>query len=1207
MLSRRRSSEQTAHHPTPPLQTSPSLTRLEAALRGVTVLFSIIAQPDNPTNPNHYSHQRPNLPRPPPDLSDAPPPPDHSAKRRLFARDSRPDRPRRSSAPAPPVHRLVVASSAKNPSQIRLYQLLDYPTVPRVSVTRSWNLSDLRKIDGLGLPVTESVRFGLFFNSGKMFVWLTHSPLARATFLWSLLQTCVSQLRRAPPVQHLRLLDLQTIAENPETSTDPAELDDDISSTNYAGSDRSNVRLASSLEELPDPHLDPLVASHTSPFDPAGSVAPTSRPRSDKPSASDFSRPVPHPGASPRISSNAAAPSTTQSSRPMPPPSPKVSSKHSKRPPRDSLTQKVTRTLSEPKVSAAAGSSSDSDNFADELRKPETIAQTRVASNENLHNLNIDERAFLAAAKRMGAEKPHHLKKSEVLEHFASVGSDPKARIFQNRLKAADGNTAKVIAERRIQQEKKMYRLNDEEKKDLAFALELFHAESNKVPLSDFGTWSDSQIQSLEVENIADIISVEEHDSTLDRSNRKPEYEQEHTVSNGIKHASHPYELLVDSVKRADVWLKKSETLLSPYASLAEDLNNEVILLALQRKNIVDMETQLGDLVRVIAFSPTEQELISDLDGMELSQDPAEANYTEIYQAVEVVSQKANALVQLPQLAEMESVAKIRALIVEKQEKASKALLPSLKKFLSAQYQNDDQESLTGKMDDLRLKTSEEGTSPVFSEFLKGARCLAMCGKTSFDSLLDHYVTVSTHRILETVRLLMRGEGDAVIEKVALDSRSRRFMESVFYACLAEGFRAFRLFGDTLEKYPGKSYVSISSILRRQVPGLNFVEEFITSFSWGDKTVEACLNLHFSHCLDDFTAKLSMCSDLELNGIVARIERLISPETAQLDASGSSLWGSAQYVHSERSSPWLTSSTVSFPQTTQSQTDQSVTKEDRVVSDCLSNFLVTYNELSLASHAMAEKHVNMVTTMMAAPRDISDPVGRAAFFARVKEAVDLCWELASPTFQGQPSGSTTSSKAKSLCEKLIAAAMRNTEVASAVGMKRNADIVKLQCYGYIAARLADAAEDFLIQLAHLSGRVRKHVMLKWAEENLFDSAFGDLHLHELKRNSSSAGLKIREGLNKISAADVSASMKKMVDSCMEGATRTCAIGPFYTEMIAMTREKFEEALRSARKDKHLAEVRPKLLAFSRELLSSLRADMKRQQQLAVQAQQATAL
>lgn len=1147
MLSRRRSSEQPSDFPGPP--SSPSLARLENALRGVHVLFSTIAEPDCLAAPSLRTPDASD-----PDGRSTPPPPaaDPPLRRRLFSRDTRPDRQRRTTV-VPPVQRLVVAASVKNPTHVRLYHLHDHATVPRVSISRAWNLADLRKIDGLGQSVSESVRFGLFFASGKMLVWRTPSPSARAAFLWSLLQTCATRLKRAPPVQHLRLLDLQTFADNPCPSFHsqlPEAGADDSSSTNYAPSDKSNMCLASTLDELPQDHTSqsPRVETRSVSF------LPSSSPSRSDPKSPDALAPAPFHAspASPALLRPQYSPHDGH--RIANPPAPRHVQD-------DSQNQRVTRTLSEPKVTASVPKQTESSQ-ALTLQPRMRDKTSRLQTQKNaVTNMDIDERAFQAAAKRMGAKQSEPICKAVILEQFANVGTNSEVRPLQARLDPFDRRLFEIPGFQQ-QQDPTVSVLTSEELNDLAYSLDLYINEIPSATLPDFGTWAESQIQTLEVDNIADIISSENRASIDSKST---------SLTQGQRN---PFELLVDSVQHHSVWLGKSETLLAPYANLAEDINKEVTLLELQHKNVVDLDNRLSDLIGAISYTGPSLDLLNDLDMMELPANPLEVNFTELFQAIDVISSKSQALETLSGLSDVVAVAKVRDSITQKQQRVSNALLPCLKKVLSMHYDilDENESSLNASL--LRLNTAEKLSIPVLCELCKGARYLRVCDDVAYGQLMDHYVSISLSRVQKLMQYIT-SVTDPDINKNSVDTQASCILDSLFYACLSECFHVNRLFGGSTDSTQGGDEL-IRAIIQRQVPSASFIKRHLHNIARGDGILKSCLLLHFSYAARNFCQWLEECTDVELQasvhrvdakfGLAAGLERTnltTGPAQVSVDSAG-------RLYHR----------------------DQRFSRKGRLMSQFLISFTVSCNGLAVKCLNLVEEHVGTVIALMSASREIGDPAGRATFFMRVKDSVDLCRRLASASFKGISEPSKAETKTRLLCEKLIAAAMRNIEVTSASGSKSCGDIVKLQCYGYIAGCLTDPEQGFLVELGNLSSRVRKHVMRKWAEDCVGET-IGCLGLDDFKQAPSATDHQLREFILDLESSEVGDAIKQQVQAVMEDAAQTCAITALYSEVLGCLKERMEEIIRCVKKDKTLSDVRSQLLAFTRELLAGFRNEMKK--------------
>ncbi|KAA8492281.1 hypothetical protein FVE85_3719 [Porphyridium purpureum] len=109
---------------------------------------------------------------------------------------------------------LAVCETERGSPQLRLHLMQDAPfATGKLAISRTWLLNDLSKVDGLNAPADVALEFALLFSDTKRLVWVCDSPRDRAIFLWGLLQTCASRLSRAPPVEGLRILELQEFAQ----------------------------------------------------------------------------------------------------------------------------------------------------------------------------------------------------------------------------------------------------------------------------------------------------------------------------------------------------------------------------------------------------------------------------------------------------------------------------------------------------------------------------------------------------------------------------------------------------------------------------------------------------------------------------------------------------------------------------------------------------------------------------------------------------------------------------------------------------------------------------------------------------------------------------------------------------------------------------------------------------------------------------------
>lgn len=1222
MLSRRRSSEQTsATDAASPATLTPTEQRLQGALRGALVLFSVPAQLDPAATPTPAPvAASAHLPRPPkasrPDQSGdlAGSTTEPSGIRRLFARERRRGLP--PSAPdSRPVHHLVVASYTRHRDQIRLHQLVDGGSGARVAIHGTWFLSDLRKIDGLGRPVAQSVHFALYFSSSpRAIAWRATSPSARAVFLWALLQTCVSRLSRAPPVTNLRLLDLQTTAESAESLTDARAAGDNreepVSSDTFKGS----AHMASSLEELGDQRSTDMLHTAAPISDsfvnvPASPKAAASVSGHINASSVEDVKRVPGLRASPvRAKSDEVIADVMRSEEAKEPKAEVAKNGADKEgdAPRDlSKSSKVKRTLSEPKATAifaCAEDDSDVDGSEGVPRKADTMAPWQRGADPDLKDLNIDERAFLAAAKRLGAKKSFDLKRADQVDKYSSYGSDPKARLFQNRLKISEANTRKVVAERKMLQERKLYMLSSKEQEHLALALDMFGQEKPEDTLEGFGSWVSSHIQTLEVENIADLVSVEKQ--TMSKGN-ETEFPSAHA------HASHVLDEsevkdgsfggLVRAMTAAQPWLDKCQTLLAPYAELVEDINHGVNLLETQRKNVSALDELLSELVNALSFEYSEKSLVDGVGTCDPAFELSEFDTDDFQSAVQIIVSKVGALERLSHLSEMSAVKEVQNLLSQRQREASSLLLPVLRDYINKSYESHSSE-------DLKLRFGGDLVTPKDSasrrDFLTNVSHLSNFRTSALQELMDHYVLLSSKWIVETVRLLISGLDSSVVEEPAEDVHQRRdtirmlaarnlgISEALLAACVAEGLRCCHLFRSACELVTGDDKLTLSGLLRRQVDDGVFLTEFITGPTVSDPILGACVHQHASYLFQRFAERLSSYDVVDTPSLLDKISQLISDNSP---VKKDFILRASEELN-KQVDPLMDDSTTHCSDVDAVEDAHSEVPLAHRGSQCLRIVISVFEEvcrcLSITTLSMSEDLVKTSLASLERKRDVASEDERREFFSIMVSAVDLCCEMAFlPGLAKTGSPSVLNEPVKSVCERLIVTAMKSTEVSVQSCAEDVAEAVKLQNYGYIAARLSeDDTPDFLRRLSHLATRVRKHLVGKWLERQSFGSICKSLK-RDTSMRYSGAHAHFNSIVDDLDVAETAARLKEAVHSTMESAAETKATQLLYGDVIVAAGEVMEDVIKMAKKEKVGADARAKLQAFSRALLDVLKANM----------------
>lgn len=952
----------------------------------------------------------------------------------------------------------------------------------RAVLQRGWPLGDLRKIDGLGEAVMGGLRFGLYFTSAsKIMIWKCEGAKERAVFLWALLQCCVSNLRRAPPVANLLLLDLQMVAEGgvmeevKRKGEEGGEVKDgEGGNDSFGGGIRGKV-----VNEIGN-------------------------------------------------------------------------------------GQKVTRTLSEPKASKVVAG-------VEPEKRAETVAP--VGTDAVLRGLNMDERAFIAAAKRMGGGGED------------SYGSDPKARLFQNRFKIGEANTAKVVAERKLQQEKKLFRLSRREQEDLSFALDLFREEKGG-PLTDFGAWTEARIQSLEVENIADIVNVEKK--------VMPEKEND---------GKWPYNGLIEAMTAAEPWLLKCQTLLAPYADLAEDLHLGVELLETQMRNMKELDKVLTNLLSTLAFEYAEQSLVDGIGSADVSSKLEEFDSEDFHQAVQIIASKVEALDRLSELSEMSAVRNARSLLSERQKQASRVLLPALKAYVDQLYPSSGEDICNKYFEGLRSNYRIGGDFEEQEKFFVAVKSIAIFGRDAFAELIDHYISLSSQWILDMLRAMKKKIRTVNNKILALVSRSEVLVECLFFVCVAEGAKAFHLFFNATDSAANGPELGFSRILRRQILDRAIISEFFSLEEASDSTALTCLHLHAHYFFDYFAERLANCVDLDIESMLSKTEEIFSDQKEEHFVEG----GGEDHIsgavpplgHVKGQVQALIDSSSALQSNLSEQSKRQQSKRSRLcqnledkgfVRESVSTFFDVCRDISLSCYSTTEGLVGSTVALLHTPKDLDSESGRAEFFKYVQKAITLCCDLSLPrlqVFRDEDNIQETMEPTKTLCEKLAGTTIRCTEIAAHSCSEVVSDIVKMQCHGYISFRLDDPTRpDMFVPLAHLSTRVRKQVMSRWFERELYSPLLSKLKPDTSKR-AGDVQSTLLSSIEELSVPDVVTRIDEKTRVALETAANTGVLAPIYADIAALTKEKMESIFRTAKEDKAPTDARAKLLSFSRELIAVL--------------------
>lgn len=1043
--------------------------------------------------------------------------PEASAVRRLFTREPR---------HVPSRSRLVVTANPRNPEIVRIYHLIDNGPSTRPTIHRYWNISDIRRIDGLGGPASETTRFALHIIPNKVFTFRTHSPKARANFIWSLLQVSVSKMKRAPPVQNLRLLELQHLVDNCEGQNHAVDAQNSAKKKSSQSSLEKSVPASDHSSQLQRQTPEPSrkESTETTPSKLTTSEAATkshSRHQSSKETDLLLQN-------SSQDNSEQTAPSQLHVQRAISGPKHQESKK-------EGMEVMLEEAGSDPALRSEQGHSRAKSGTKTTFTSPASRSTLRVTS-EFPGDTNV------------------------VSPQFDQV---PKAQFLENRRIPNVANTKTFMQKLQIQKQREQAKLSDQEQAEISFALELFQKEADPE-IHEFGKWLEDHIQMLDVDNIGDIVTAESRDPCRDPT------EAEYTGSWSDTDKVDFHDVLIKSVTTTESWLRKCESLLKPYADLSETINEDLTLLDLRRENSRALRKELERLLETICFASKEKEIVKELDGV-LSVNGNEMDYSELHKVFHLLSSKAKDIADAPELSKMTAVADVKKYVAENQNRASASLLPSLKSYLEKLYAKRQQIGIKSQISVAQIATKHSETMEEgLQNFEKGTKCLVACSNDSLATLIDHYVALSSLWITDVLRFLMRAESHASGTKVELDDRVQSFAENFLYISILEGKLALALFANVLSSPQVANKIEISSILRRQFPAPKLLNEFLDCEKTGDKEFRACVHQHFWHSIESFAEKLTGISDFSLHEMKSAVERRLHASEARLNKNVFS---------------------------THNINPESKHQIDTATKEIVVSFQEKCRMLSSSSQLLVETHANDVVNLLSESLELKRPSQRGIFFSRVRAAVDLCVELSAPlcaNFHDSKSG--LKDKTQAICEMLVGAALRRTEVASASAGER-ADEVKLQCYSYITAKLngGQGEKNQLNDLARLPSRVREHLIVRWAEKVVFSKTFCDFDVDSLGRTPE-AYSRFRAAAARLSASSVFSNIKNSISSALEEAGKTCAIVPFYSDVILLLKERMEIVLRRARNDRAISDLRPNLRSFTTELLGKLRLELDRKRE-----------
>lgn len=994
----------------------------------------------------------------------------------------------------------VVRSRHSTPAKPHfvIHRALDNTVARAVHIVSTWSVSDLKSIDGLGVPAATALQFCLTFSEHPPILLVADNSFNRARFLWSLSQLFARELKRAPPTTGILLLELQSFAdETTAIPVDSAASCDHQKITDRAVEGEPQQQNSSGKADL---HLRPIKSMDRQ-ANPLQS-RPEPSESADNSSSQDRSR-------SERNHANAALPKLDSEQNAL------LQASASKTPP------KIVRTVSEPNPNIAIAEKSkpyrrktervvagdqrsnnkgnggtrqdeleaeDEDGFVDgpvALRQqPATavgLGDARKLQNKSSSKaMNIDQRAFLVAASRLGG----------LAEPFG------------------DSPTALLMERRRIEEERRAFQLTDNEKSDFDFVVSTL-PKDQKFQLGNLESWLETEIARLEVANISETLSVERDGPAV----------------------FNPLCQFRDALTTSEGWFRRWGAQIAPHADIVAESHSQILSLEVQRRNIMSLDSTLQNLVSGLLLSPDEESQMDEVfSGFESRGNSATISIDDPFILKIVVpvalalARKVNYSPENPLLLDINSVASYRKRLLLMRKNLSSLMFPSLKRAVeqvaTAQQVSQPAQATT---DNSNADNGSCRSDVHMVAFCKAAYAATVLETTAAENLCSIYERVAAressfaNESIDEIRRLWNASGGDIRLQL------RAAMDKLEALVLGEGQVAMRLFKGVARAMgisPGVlvtrllicqfqhivssidklvDYLAAGSLEAYWVAFLDMErqanEKYRQSVLCGAEHVS--LRTEFDHNADQSVA---IYGDFDVSSRpAARQSDVIRfPQQAEHSASGT-----VESFASARSSFFLSSNTtVASPALCSNRTQhqqsisvndhQNILDEVSSIEDCDSSAVFMFLSNLLRERARRIRvlvDVQVGETVAAFPTGTSrtsNVTYRNAIFDAVQSRLSMFCDIArawfianaSKTMSLQNGTNTEDSRpsilsnkesaanrkgfqeTKSVCDRLVAAAMKIVENAAVPGPGRRPDIVKVECYTSMAMCLSNCSNKY---------------------------------------------------------------------------------------------------------------------------------------------------
>lgn len=625
-------------------------------------------------------------------------------------------------------------------------------------------------------------------------------------------------------------------------------------------------------------------------------------------------------------------------------------------------------------------------------------------------DMDIDGRAFIAAAHRMGRPNPR----------------SPSG--------AAEAAETKMLVERCREEEKRRdLKLSPDLAIDFDAVYQEIDSHEDSSALIHLEEWLDSEIGTLERENLLETKRADEETKRL------------HPALRSVVH----------SLSEAEEWIRTCSDRLARSAEIVDEAKDELHSFDVQKSNVSSLRTTLDSLIMNTALrEDVEKRINAILTSLEVDSSKAVVNDNylkdEIAETAMQLGRKVRFEFQTPALLEIAAVSSGRQKLLTKRDQLLTLLLPVLEKRASniaeLELPRGDFAGSALSCSSLRNIWPFRSVNHL-SAFASGATALACLQQDALKPLLSHceFVSRESFRKLfvflkKLAKISAKGDVSAYLAFV---------VESLSSLLCGEAVVLFLMFNAAVLSTSGNTWNVLSNILKSQFLEVGMLFESICSEVGGRRSNIATYWIAYLELADHAATFDARMSEREAEVIQCFCNAAIDVD---YDESARSFASSDSFM-SARSEQPHSKPLPKMPEKEDFTTPLDSKEKGVDVYGFLCDVLISYaNE----NREKVELHINELinessTAAFAASENVED------FVETVKSNVDLCIQL-HELCRSRPVGRSSSSPVwkvtEQLCTKLITSSLKNIEIVAGGSCGEVAEAVRPAGYAYVCRYLS---------------------------------------------------------------------------------------------------------------------------------------------------------